>query len=192
MKPLTMSEEQEAHDRDWTAAPHAECPDNWSDCNNAREGVRRAWAEVDALRAKLDTAQRALRISEPESGMWALERRLAASQTRERALREKGAQFWGYAACGCNEPDECVPCAFRALLLATPTDDSALRGLCRKVAAESWLEAYEAGFKCSAKVSRGVGTTIAVEAQPEWTEGLVTRVLGPERPSAAEPAGKEG
>lgn len=55
---ITMTDEREADLRYATAtAPHWTCPDNWKDCNDAREAASAFMSELDATRAALAEAQ---------------------------------------------------------------------------------------------------------------------------------------
>lgn len=62
--PLTMSEEREHVLRSETKWPsHGSCPDNWADCNWAREAAVEFAAELDATRAQRDELLAVLEVA---------------------------------------------------------------------------------------------------------------------------------
>lgn len=129
MKPLTMSEEKEQVDRDQAARA-------------VMVGVpllRRAYAEVDALRAKL--AERMLVAGQVADDWNATRLALAASQAEVRELRERAgnvveSHYSGDSSALLSVNIDCLSAA-----LARPTSDTALRGLLRRVGVQVWIAA---------------------------------------------------
>lgn len=172
MKPLTMSEEREALVRE----THGECNLHRKEC-----GAFDMLAEVDALRAKLAEVEaerdaatiRAHLVdvaAEHESAFNLTS--LAASQARERGLREAGTEVVKAQDNFDGPEDRRLGKAIQAIdeLCSAPTDDSALRAVCVRVAGGIWALAAP---------SREMDSTACI--------AFVNEVLGP----GAEPISAE-
>ena len=113
MKPITMSEEQEASHRMTVDTLRLDAEPVY--VHEASEAFEK---EIDALRARLAEVERAL----------------AASQAECAKLREALApDECDVTMDGEHEPG-CRACANRAAAISAPSDDSALREVCEKVA----------------------------------------------------------
>ena len=117
MKPITMSEEQEASHRMTVDTLRLDAEPVY--VHEASEAFEK---EIDALRARLAEVERAL----------------AASQAECAKLREALApDECDVTMDGEHEPG-CRACANRAAAISAPSDDSALREVCEKVAKDAW------------------------------------------------------
>lgn len=182
MKPLTMTEEDEREVRDRCAGV---MPLGWT---GAARDCQSAWAEVDALRAKLAEVEAREAVSRaacesiaeafaPDADFVTLADRLkakfAASQAEARALREALEKFKWAAAPDKHRGVSAYPYEEISDLLATPPgDDAALREVCRRVARRIGHGVHGHGhFGCCA--TKNMQNTFEAEV-----ERVVRRELG--------------
>lgn len=159
VKPLTMSEEQEAALRAMAQRHEERYPGEG--IVSAADALR-AWAEVDALRTKLAETEAWLDANKLAAGEAVaeyaeLQVTLAASQARERELREALDELLTVAAWRGDDvlpQPEDDPVLWTARMqtaweeareaLAAPTSDTALRGLMRA----AWKDGKSAAKEC--------------------------------------------
>lgn len=147
MKPITMSEEQEASHRMTVDTLRLDAEPVY--VHEASEAFEK---EIDALRARLAEVERAL----------------AASQAECAKLREALApDECDVTMDGEHEPG-CRACANRAAAISAPSDDSALREVCEKVAKDAW----EAGCRPNYPLMDAT-----ISARDRDVSAIVARVL---------------